>query len=121
MKTTPKDITVDELIAVLQKVKEERGGKTLVKAGSFCGTNQGFVHFDVKRLRANKRFRVANHLNGHGNFCLGIEISVSTRKDIEKGIEDMKRLGYRYYRSQFRKDGESPEVGLSVCEWHNPW
>ncbi len=112
-------MTVDEMIAMLQRVKDAKGGDTLVQATSFCGTNQAHVLFDIQPPK-RKKFNVSNHMNEYG-FCIHVNISPLTRQQVAKGIEDMFRNGYRFYRSQFCKVGESPSMGLSPCEWHNPW
>ena len=113
-------ILIDDLIAVLQRVKEEKGNVP-VTAGSFCGTNNGHVHFHVKPLKANKRLKVNNHMNGHGEFVLSIDVAPSSIEDRRKGVKDMERLGYTFYRSQFVTHGEHPKSGLSPCDWHIPW
>jgi hypothetical protein len=109
---------VDELISILQRVRAAKGNVE-VQCNSFCGTNQGHVSFDINPERKN--FNVADHMNDFGTFCLSIEISDYTRKEIEKGVADMKRLGYRFYLSQFVGENECAKTGLSPCEWHNPW
>jgi len=110
---------IDDLIATLQRVREASGNVD-VAVTSFCGTNQGHVLFDIKPPK-RPNFAVKKHINGHGQFCLSVEISQSTKASIKKGVAEMKELGYRYFCSQYVSVGESPREGLSVCEWHNPW
>lgn len=110
---------IDTLIAVLQRVRDAKGNVD-VQASGFVGTNQAHVCFDIKPPgRAN--FNVDNHMNDFGEFCLSVEISNYTRKEIEKGVLEMKNLGQTFYCSQFVGAGEAPRAGLSVCDWHNPW
>jgi hypothetical protein len=110
---------IDDLIETLQRVRA-KAGNVEVSITASCGTNSAFVLFDLAPPKRRK-FDVRNHINGYGQFCLHAEISKQTRLDIAEGIEKMKKLGYRFLRSQYLQVGESPREGLSPCEWHNPW
>lgn len=110
---------IDELIEILQRVKAAKGNIE-VKASGAIGTNQAFVLLDVKPP-TRKNFCVADHCNDYNQFCMSVEVSDITRKQIEKGVAEMKELGYRFFLSQYRSLGESPKEGLSPCDWHNPW
>lgn len=119
MKNATTDLTVDELIAHLEKVRKTKGGKTIVRAGGFLGTNQGHVLLNIKKPRKNAS--VAMHLNGYGELCLGVDLSERSRAEILKGIEDMRTRGYTFIPSQFRSSGEPVRTGPPICEWHLPW
>lgn len=109
---------IDNLIKILKKVRRKRGNIE-VGCGSYCGTNNAHVFFNMKE--PSKPFIVDDHITGKGKLSLFIEVSDDTKEQKKQGIKDMERLGYTYYRSQFVKDGILPQSGLSPCEWHNLW
>lgn len=111
-------MNIDTLIAELQKVRATKGNIEVV-FGSFCDTNNGFVSFVPKDL--NPESTVEDRLTGEGKFSLSIDPAPSFIEGKKKGVADMERLGYTYYRSQFVTRGEMPQSGLSPCQWHNLW
>lgn len=110
---------IDDVIALLQKVRNEKGNIPM-DCSSYCGTHQDFAIFDIQ-LPDMANFEVDNHVNGHGVFGLSMELSQVTRDAVAEGIENMKRNGKTFYRSQFVEEGKTPEPGLSPCAWHMPW
>ena len=110
---------IDDLIANLQRVRAAQGNVD-VAVTSYCGTNGGHALFDIEPP-SRKKFAVKNYINGHGQFCLHVDLSATSRKKIVDGIADMQAKGYRYFRSQYVSLGHSPEEGLSNCEWHTVW
>lgn len=109
---------LDDLIAFLEAVKAKKGNIE-VKFTSFCGTDNNHVMFDIAPVNADRN--VDDFMNDLGHLCLSGTISQESRQQIVEGINDMKRLGYRFIHSQFVKQGEKVREGLSPCEWHNPW
>ena len=112
-------ITVDDLIAHLERVRKAKGGETIVNCGGFLGTNQGFTLLTIKKPRKNAA--VSQHLNGYGELGLSIELHERSREEIVKGIKDMETRGYTFIPSQFRSPGEPLRTGVPICDWHLPW
>lgn len=107
---------LDDLIEDLQKARAKLGNVE-VKCSSSCGTNSGFVSFDIEPRKS----KIKNNVNGYGDYCLSIEVSERSKTDIKNGIAKMISMGWRYFRSQFVQVGESPKEGLSPCDWHPLW
>ncbi len=110
---------INDVITVLQRVKESAGGDTEVFCSSFCGTNNGFVTFDF--VESNNADFIIDEKTGNHRKSLTIKVSDNSKEEIIKGIKDMESDGYRYFRSQFVEAGKEPRVGISPCEWHGLW
>ena len=110
---------IDELIDILERVKKVRGNIDVV-AGSFCGTDSDHVLFKFKYSK-KEPWEVDDKLTDNGELSLSMEVSEESKDRIQKGILEMTRLGYTYYRSQFIPIGSLPSPGLSCCPWHNLW
>ena len=109
---------ISKLIKRLKKIEKDLGDVE-VSAGAWCGTNNGYIHFDIRP--DTFKGKSSQHLNGRGEVVIDISVSETTKEDILKGIKDMEKLGYTYYRSQFVLFGKYPTSGISPCEWHNLW
>jgi len=108
---------IDDLIEMLQKVRKEKGNVEVV-CNSFCGTNNAHAFFVIEPWGSQD---VNDHINGLGEFCLVMAIAPACQEKTIKDIDDMNKLGYTFYRSQFVEKGQMPRMGLSICPWHVPW
>ena len=109
---------IKNIIRQLQLVYEKHGDVDVVFT-SFCGTNQSHVQFDLEDLL--KGSNLDDKFNDRGQFCLNANVSERQKTYTKNEIQRMESLGYRYYRSQYCKSGESPVIGLSNCDWHGLW
>src|SRR6185503_19384242 len=105
---------IDKLIKILQRVKDSKG-KVEVTCGSFCGTNNGYVNFDLKPVNIN--FNIDDHMtaNKPPRLSLGIILSKETIKSDNEGKERMLKLGYDFIPSQYRKKNE--EIRKNPSRW----
>ena len=70
----------------------------------FVERTGGHVSFSLDPIRKN--FAVDNLMNGFGELVLTIKVSAYSQNEIRTGRADMKRLGYDFIPSQFRRYDE---------------
>lgn len=110
-------MNVDDLITLLQRVKDEKGNIEVV-CSSFCGTNESYVTFDITE---REDVKVKHLINGLNQLCLSMTLTKYSWDRAKDEIETMKRLGYDFYRTQYTIHEIPPIQGLSPCDWHVPW
>lgn len=93
---------IDDLIVALQRIREAKGNLD-IQASSFCGTNNGFVVFDIQPFRKN--FKVEDQLTGEGKLSLHVDINPTYRQQIIDGQQQMIRMGHDWIPSQYVSRG----------------
>ena len=90
---------------LIKKLKEAESmyGDINVECGSHCGVDRGYIHFDIRQIGS-----VEDNINWYGDFVLGIDQAKSSLEEVEKGIQDMLKIGYTFYPAQFVRNGDLP-------------